>query len=53
MWAGRVARTWEGRCVYRVLDGRPEGKGPPERPRRRWEDNINMDLRIGSSGGIL
>jgi hypothetical protein len=35
----------EGRDVYRVLVGRPEGKGPLGRPRRRWEDNINMDLR--------
>jgi hypothetical protein len=35
----------EGRGVYRVLVGRPEGKGPLGRPRRRWEDNIKMDLR--------
>jgi hypothetical protein len=35
----------EGRGVYRVLVGRPEGKRPLERPRRRWEDNIKMDLR--------
>jgi hypothetical protein len=35
----------EGRCVYRVLVGRPEGKRPLGRPRRRWEDNIKMDLR--------
>jgi hypothetical protein len=35
----------EGRGVYRVLVGRPEGKRPPERPRCGWEDNINMDLR--------
>jgi hypothetical protein len=34
-----------GRGVYRVLVGRPEGKGPLSRPRRRWEDNIKMDLR--------
>jgi hypothetical protein len=34
----------EGRGVYRVLVGRPEGKRPPGRPRRRWEDNITMDL---------
>jgi hypothetical protein len=35
----------EGRDVYRVLIGRPEGKRPLRRPRRRWEDNIKMDLR--------
>jgi hypothetical protein len=35
----------EGRGVYRVLVGRPESKRPLGRPRRRWEDNIKMDLR--------
>jgi hypothetical protein len=50
-WAGHVARMGEGRCVYRVLVGRPEGKIPLGRPRRRWEDNIKMDLReIGIDG---
>jgi hypothetical protein len=44
-WAGHVARMWEGRGVYRVLVGRPEGKRPLGRPRRRWEDNIKMNLR--------
>jgi hypothetical protein len=44
-WAGHVARMGEGRNVYRVLVGKPEGKGPLERPRRRWEDGIKMDLR--------
>jgi hypothetical protein len=44
-WAGHVARMGEGRCVYRVLVGRPEGKRSLGRPRRRWEDNIKMDLR--------
>jgi hypothetical protein len=44
-WAGHVARRGEGRGVYRVLIGRPEGKRPLGRPRRRWEDNIKMDLR--------
>jgi hypothetical protein len=44
-WAGHVARMGEGRGVYRILVGRPEGKRPPGRPRRRWEDNIKMDLR--------
>jgi hypothetical protein len=40
-----VARIGEGRGVYRVLVGRPEGKRPLERLRRTWEDNIKMDLR--------
>jgi hypothetical protein len=41
----------EGRGVYRVLGGRPEGKRPLRRPRRRWEYNIKMDLReIGIDG---
>jgi hypothetical protein len=44
-WAGHVARMGEGRGVYRVLVGRPEGKRPLGRPRWRWEDNIKMDLR--------
>jgi hypothetical protein len=44
-WAGHVARMGEGRGVYRVLVGSPEGKRPLERPRCRWEDNIKMDLR--------
>jgi hypothetical protein len=43
-WAGHVARM-EGRGVCRVLVGRPEEKRPLGRPRRRWEDNIKMDLR--------
>jgi hypothetical protein len=50
-WAGHVARMVEGRGVYRVLVGRPEGKRTLGRPRRRWEDNIKMDLReIGIDG---
>jgi hypothetical protein len=41
----------EGRGVYRVLVGRPEGKRPLGRPKRRWEDNIKLDLReIGIDG---
>jgi hypothetical protein len=43
-WAGHVARMGEGRGAYRVLVGRPEGQRPLGRPRRRWEDNIKMDL---------
>ncbi|KAJ4439480.1 hypothetical protein ANN_07604 [Periplaneta americana] len=44
-WAGHVARMGESRNAYRMLVGRPEGKRPLGRPRRRWEDNIKMDLR--------
>ncbi|KAJ4441439.1 hypothetical protein ANN_11294 [Periplaneta americana] len=44
-WAGHVARMGEPRNAYRGLVGRPEGKRPLGRPRRRWEDNIKMDLR--------
>ena len=43
-WAGHVARMGEGIGVYRVLVGKPEGRRPLGRPRRRWEDNIRMDL---------
>jgi transcription termination factor 2 len=50
-WAGHVARMGEGRVVYRFLAGRSEGKRPLGRPRRRWKDNIKMDLReIGIDG---
>jgi hypothetical protein len=66
-WARHVERMEEGRCVYRVLVGKPEGKRPLGRPRNRWEDNIKLDLReiqidganwirlarIGSNGGLL
>jgi hypothetical protein len=62
-----VARMEEGRGVHRVLVGTPEGKRPLGRHRRRWEDNIKMDLqevggavgsgrswlRIGRGGGHL
>ena len=43
-WAGHAARKEEGRGVHKVLVGKPEGKIPLGRPRRRWEDNIKMDL---------
>jgi hypothetical protein len=66
-WVGHVARMGEGRGVYMVLVGTREGKRPLGRYKRRWEDNIKMDLReieidgancirlaqIGSNGGIL
>ena len=44
-WAGHVARMGDDRGVYRVLVRKPEGKRPLGRPRRRWVDNIRMDLR--------
>ena len=40
------------RGVYRVLVGKPEGKRPLRRPRRRWEDNIKMDLQEVGCGGM-
>jgi len=51
-WAGHVARMGEDRGVHRVLVGKPEGKRPLGRPRRRWEDNIKMDLQeVGGGRG--
>jgi hypothetical protein len=65
-WAGHVARMGERRGAYRASVRKPEGRRPLERPRRRWEDIIKMDLRevgwgcrrliwlrIGSGGGLL
>jgi hypothetical protein len=50
-WAGHGAPMGEGGGVYRVLVGRPGGKRPLGRPRRRWEDNVKLDLReIGMDG---
>jgi hypothetical protein len=50
-WDVHVAGMGEGRGVYTVLVGTPEGKRPLVRPRRRWDDNIKMDLReIGIDG---
>jgi hypothetical protein len=50
-WARHVARMGEERKVFKVLMGKPEGKRPLGRPRRRWEDGIRMDLReIGLRG---
>jgi hypothetical protein len=49
-WAGHVARMGEERKVYKVLVGKPEGKRPLGRPRRRWEHGIRMDLRLGVCG---
>ena len=46
-----MARMGERRGVYRVLVGKPEGKGPFGRPRRRWEENIKMDFQEVGCGG--
>ena len=50
-WLGHVARLGERRGVYRILVGKPEGKRPLGRSRRRWEDNIMMDLQEVGCGG--
>jgi hypothetical protein len=44
-WVGHIARMGEKRNAYRILVGKPEGKRPLRRPRRRWVDSIKMDLR--------
>jgi len=49
---GHVARMGERRDVYSVLVGKPEGKRPLGRPRRRWEDNIKVDLHEVGRGGM-
>ena len=51
-WAGHVARMGEERGVYRVLLGKPEGKRPMGRPRRRWVVNIRMDLQKVGCGHV-
>jgi hypothetical protein len=49
-WAEHAARMGEGRGVHRVLVVKPEGKRPRGRPRRRWEDNLKMDLQDVGGG---
>ena len=44
-WAGHVARMELGRCAFKSITGKPTGKRPLGRSRRRWEDNIRMDLK--------
>ena len=51
-WAGHVAHMGEKRGVYRVLVGKPEGKTPLGIPRRRWVDNIKMDLQEVECGYV-
>jgi hypothetical protein len=51
-WAGHVARMEEGRSAFKILTNKNTGKRPLRRPRRRWEDNIRMDLEdIGINAG--
>ena len=49
-WAGHVGHMGEGRVVHRVLVGKPEGNRLLGRPRRRWEDNIKMDIQEVGGG---
>jgi hypothetical protein len=51
-WAGNVARMGEGRTMYRVLVGKPEGKRPLRKPRHTWENNIKMNLPEEGCGGM-
>jgi hypothetical protein len=51
-WAGHVARMGEERKVYKVLVGKPKGRRPLERPRRRLEDGVRMHLREIGLGGV-
>ena len=52
-WAGHVARMEESRSVFKMLTDKPAGKRPLGRPRRRWEDNIRMDLEeVGINAGV-
>jgi hypothetical protein len=52
-WAGHVARMGEERKVYKVLVGKPEGKRPLGRPRRRWEHGVTMDIREFGLGVLI
>jgi hypothetical protein len=51
-WAGNIARMGEKRNAYRILVGKPEGKRPLGKPRRRWVESIKMDLRKVEWNGI-
>ena len=44
-WAGHIARQEEGRSAFKILTGKPKGKSPLGKPRRRWENIIRMDLK--------
>ena len=49
-WAEHVARMDEGRGPFKILTGKPTGRRPLGRPRRRWEDNIRKDLEVSMRG---
>jgi hypothetical protein len=51
-WVGHVARRWEKRNAYRLLVGKPKGKRPLGRPRRRWVSNIRTDIGEVGWGGV-
>ena len=51
-WVEHVTRMGERRGVYRVMVGKPEGKSLLRRPRRRWDDNMKMDLHKLGCGGM-
>jgi hypothetical protein len=51
-WAGHVARMGEVRGAYNIMVGRPEGRRPLGRPRRRWDDKIKIDLREIGFGDV-
>jgi hypothetical protein len=51
-WVGHVAQIGEKKNAYRILVGKPEGKRPLGRPRRRWVNNIKMDLREKEWNGM-
>jgi len=51
-WTGHEARMGEGRGIYWVLVGKPEGKRPLWRPRHRWEDNMKTDLQEVECGDM-
>jgi hypothetical protein len=51
-WAGHVALMGEVRGAYNILVGRPDGRRPPGRPRRRWEENNKMDRREIGLGDV-
>jgi hypothetical protein len=51
-WAGHVARMGEKIKMYKVMVGKPEGKRPLGRPRRRWEDGVRMDWKLAWGCGL-
>ena len=52
IWVGHGARLGDGGIAYKIVVGRPEGKRPLGRPRRRWEDKVTIDLQEVGYGGM-